>query len=408
MIRFKEFRMLAHKLQPGGCSRSICKPRALFLGMLLLTLPSHLACQARIERATAQYTSPYPKESANGLRIQQLHGELERIAARASAPGFSVGVVIGGEIAFLGGYGVMDLKSRVPVDPDSIFNVASISKTFTATALMQLAEQGKVRLDAPVTIYLPEFRMKDERFRDITVRHLLTHEAGLEHGRFNPWATPRMDDGALSDKLAELKSKKLKFAPGSAYLYSNWGFCLAGGIVARVTGMSFEASLHERILAPLKMTSSSFDFRNLNRSRLTHPHPKRFFVFGDPVSSDTYPCDRSWAPKGGLFSSAADLCQWLKVALDRGSSGTLLTQAGWEAMWDASGRRSPNMGLGWFVNRNLKGNRAVTYLGESLGYGCRMVILPEQGMGYVILYNATPEAKDPTATALQAALGELR
>jgi CubicO group peptidase (beta-lactamase class C family) len=160
-------------------------------------------------------------DPANLTAASRLDASLREVARRSKTPGFSVGLVVGDRVVYSGGFGVASLKTGAPVTSASIFNVASIAKTFTSSAMMQLVERGLVDLEAPVVKYLPDFSMKDPRYRDITINHLLSHRSGLPHGRFNPWTEPDYSDDALHQQVLQVRTMGLQSAPGEKFSYSN-------------------------------------------------------------------------------------------------------------------------------------------------------------------------------------------
>ena len=151
------------------------------------------------------------------------------------------------------GYGVKNIASGAPVDADTLFHLASISKTFVATAVMQLVEDGKVQLDAPVAAYVPEFVLADDRYRQCTVQQMLSHTAGIPDTDDYGWDRPEVDDEALARYVRSLNGEHLLSAPGERFAYSNIAYEVLGLLVARVSGQSFEEYVADNILRPLGM-----------------------------------------------------------------------------------------------------------------------------------------------------------
>lgn len=215
----------------------------------------------------------------------------------------TVAIMDGGKVVYAEGFGMADREASIPVDPHTIFNIGSISKVFTATAIMLLVDDGKVRLDEPVTTYIPEFRMADPRYRDITVRMLLDHSSGLpgttgqnDFGfRYNPGVFPQI--------LANLAQSHLKHAPGAQAPYTNDGFSLAEIVVERVSGQRFMDFLAQRVFQPLSMVDTGVGVGD--RTGRTAA------VFYDPETGRREPLETlSLLGAGGLSSTAVDLCRF--------------------------------------------------------------------------------------------------
>src|SRR5215471_14854286 len=149
--------------------------------------------------------------------------------AEKHLPGLAVGIVRHGKVAYAKGFGLMTLgQPDKPVTATTLFHMASITKPFVATAIMQLVEQGKLDLDAPVTKYLPYFRLADPRYRLITVRQLVTHTSGMPDVKDYEWSRPQYDDGALERYVRSLDKAQLLWDPGAHFAYSNMAFKVLG------------------------------------------------------------------------------------------------------------------------------------------------------------------------------------
>jgi CubicO group peptidase (beta-lactamase class C family) len=187
---------------------------------------------------------------------------LNRVFAAWSAadgPGCAVGVSRDGAVVFQNGYGLANLETETPITPSSIFHVASVSKQFTAAAVMLLAREGKLSLDDDVRRYLPELPDFGHR---ITLRHLLTHTSGLrDQWDLLAMARGRFEENRITeDDVLEIvgRQKALNFVPGTEYLYSNTGYTLAAVVVRRVSGKSLREFADERIFKPLGMGDTHF------------------------------------------------------------------------------------------------------------------------------------------------------
>src|SRR5882757_119780 len=187
--------------------------------------------------------------------------------------GLAVGVVKDGEIVYLDGFGLQSIETGAAITADSMFRVASVTKTLVATAIVQLVEEGKVRLEAPLVEYAPYFRLDDQRYTQITVGHLLNHTAGLPRSYNEPAA-----DDDQERYIRRNTDIRLSTPPGDNFSYSNFGYDLLGGVIAKVSGRGFEDYVEDRLLTPLNMHASTFrpervDKRLEARPHLSGPHP---------------------------------------------------------------------------------------------------------------------------------------
>ena len=190
-------------------------------------------------------------------------------AERQHMPGFAYGVVVDGELVYAGGFGYANIAGMVPADTKSLFRVASMSKSVTAMAILQLRDAGKLSLDEPITRYLPETRALTYLTTDapeITIRHLLTHSGGLPED--NPWGDRQLADS--DEELKELIEGGISFSnvAGLEFEYSNLGFALLGQVVQVVSGMDFREYTKTRIFEPLGMTDTVWEWEGVSPQRL--------------------------------------------------------------------------------------------------------------------------------------------
>jgi len=222
----------------------------------------------------------------------------------ASIPGLSVAITHDDSIIYLKSFGVKNLESKEPLQPINLFHVASVSKPFMATAIMQLVERGKIELDERLVTYLPYFKMADERYKAITIRQMLNHTSGFPDVEDYEWEHPQKDEGAAERYAKSLSNEKLVSAPGTEFHYSNMAFDVLAAVVAKVSGQSFEVFVKKNILLPLEMKESSFYQPETNVSLRTTPHTGK-----PPRVSKIYPYNRSHAPSSTLNSSVAEMSQ---------------------------------------------------------------------------------------------------
>jgi CubicO group peptidase (beta-lactamase class C family) len=247
-----------------------------------------------------------------------LSDRIARIAADQRVPGVAVGIVRGQQLAWHAGFGFADLATGRAVDQHTLFRIASITKTFTAAAIMQLQERKRLGLDEALGRYLPEFRAVRNRFGPIdqvTIRRLLTHRSGLVgEPPTGHWSTGKSDTTA--EILATLPRIQIAIEPDSAFKYSNLAFALLGEVVARVSERPYPDYVRDELLRPLEMDGSGFDLDADRRARMAtgyRPHPHEDLP-GDavPLESGALATDGGLSA-GGLRSSVADLAKWIAL-----------------------------------------------------------------------------------------------
>ena len=234
--------------------------------------------------------------------------------AGARLPGLAAVVVPGSGLGFTGAYGFADREAGRPMTPETPVAMGSTGKGMTALAVLQLAEQGLVDLDAPVVRYLPDFTMADPRAPEITLRQLLSMSAGLPASNAFEGA---QDAGALERRVAALATVRLSRAPGAGFEYANDGFNVAGLVVQRVSGLLFERYMAERVFAPLGMRRTTYDPARGAALGLAQGYGHHR---GAPVPLPT-PLTRGYNPAGMVLASAADVGRYLLALLNGGALG---------------------------------------------------------------------------------------
>jgi CubicO group peptidase (beta-lactamase class C family) len=324
---------------------------------------------------------------------------VERFMEAWEVPGLAVGVVQDGEVIYQRGFGVRSLDSGEPVTTRSLFHLASVSKPFVATAIMQLVEQGGIDLDAPVQEYLPDFQVADSRAKQMTVRHFLSHSSGMPDVQDYHWDEPESDEGALQRFVQSLGDQQLLFAPGSASRYSNMAYEVLGHLIATVSEQSFEEYVEWEILEPLGMEDSTFLLAEAAQDLRTDAH-----VVGlVPEVSPVYPYHRAHAPSSTLHSHVEDLCRWMLANLHGGEweGRAFLTESSLQEMWRRQSAGTMSVGLSWFLDRQL-GERLIEHSGGDVGFRTHLTLIPERKSGVVVLCNSS--AAGPTVSTLRAAV----
>ena len=336
----------------------------------------------------------------------QLDSVLLEIMSRWGIPGMGIGIVQDGEIVYARGFGVQSLATGVPVNVDSIFGVASISKCFVASAIMQLVEQGEIQLDLPLVEYLPDFHMNDERYRQITIRQMLSHTSGMpdmDEAEYDQLVYhSEYDDSALARYVHALASRKMIAAPEERFAYSNIAYNVLSYLIARISGKSFEEYMKEHILLPSGMPDSTFFFPEIPPDRLAVPHLRTPTMIVNPI----YPYHRADAAASFLHSTVIDMCHWAITCLDGGifNGRRILSQASFDLMWlPVIERGYPPLyehnGLCWVLG-HFDGIKTVSHGGGAFGWTDFLVMLPEKKCGAIILCNEESSARSRTIGAV--------
>lgn len=338
--------------------------------------------------------------------IQKLDTVLEEIIACWGIPGMGIGIVDGNEIVYKRGFGVQNLETKEPVTPDSIFCVASISKCFVATAIMQLAEKGIFQLDDPIVQHLPYFTLNDERCRQITIRQMLSHTSGMpdmDEGQYDDLVSHlEYDEGAAERYVRGLSSRKMISTPGECFWYSNIAYNVLGDLISKVSGEIFEDYMKARILRPSGMPDSTFFFPEVQPGRLAVPHLRIPEMVPNPV----YPYHRADAPASFLHSSVVEMCHWCITCLNNGifSGKPILSTSGFEQMWTPVAPRGyppfyESSGLGWTLG-HFDGVKTVSHGGMGFGWTDFLILLPEKNRAAIILCNEESSARSQTLQAV--------
>jgi len=301
-------------------------------------------------------------------------------------PGVAVGVVRRNSVAYAKGFGVLNADTGGEVTEHTLFHMASVAKPFVATAIMQLVEQGKIDLDERVKTYLPYFTLADERYREITIRQMLSHSSGMPDVQDYGWDHPEYDEGALERYARSLTDQSLLFDPGQNFRYSNMAFNVLGDVICKVSGQPFSDYVKAHILNPLGMRNSTFLFE-MPPELVASPHIQGL----TPVVSPIYPYHRAHGPSSTLHSNVLETCNWAMANLNRGEYGgsRILQSGSYDVLWKPHTRvnETASAGLSWLI-REHKGHRAVVHAGGDLGFGSMLILLPELSIAVVMMKNA--------------------
>ena len=328
-------------------------------------------------------------------------GDFDGYVAKAvkdwNVPGLAIAVVKDDSVVFAKGYGVRTIGSHDRVDTHTLFANASTTKAFTALAIEMLADSGKVRLDAPVTTYLPAFQLYDPyATREATVRDLLTHRTGLPEADFLWYGTAN----DLAEVVRRLRYVKPETSFRSHFTYENDAYAAAGLIVQQVTGESWERFYQRRIFDPLGMHETYTNTRAASaQSNIAAPH----FMVNDTVRAIPRLAIDNIGPAGAMFSSVSDMAKWMRFLLDSGRvNGTRLVDSahfnelfrsqmpvGSDGFYPTAQLTHPHFtayGLGWFLE-DYRGEYVVFHTGSIDGYVAIVGLIPDRKLGVVVFAN---------------------
>ena len=326
----------------------------------------------------------------------EMRARVDRILNRRPAVGLAVGVVRNGSLDFFHGHGVADIASNTPITEDTVFRVASITKTFTAIAVMQLWEQGLVDLDAPAADYLRAYRLIPAKlsFRPATLRHLMTHTAGVGEvahpsGVFQP---PEFGEsvklGRPVPSLAEYYRRGLRIVaePGTRFIYNNHGPATVGQIVEDVSGQPLDRYLRENVFDPLGMANTDLVRSERVQSRLATGYTLR--SSGPKAVTDF---EMITAGAGGAYSTPADMARYVAGLLGGGANqhGSVLKPDTLATMFEPQYQpdpRIPGIGLAFF-RVNAGGHRVVEHQGILSGFTSQIFVAPDDGVGVLAFTN---------------------
>ena len=325
------------------------------------------------------------------MDTQSLQAELTAKALEHNVPGVAVGVFVDG-VEHYAFHGVTSVENPLEVTAETLFQFGSTGKTFTATAMMRLVEQGLVSLDDPVRLHVPELKLQDESVAaEVTIRQLFNHTAGWD-GDFHQ--DTGLGDDALT-KYVELMAGLRQVTPlGASVSYNNASLSLAGRVIEKVTGKTFEQAIRDLLLDPLELDMTFF---------FTDEIMTRRFVVGHAYKDDTQTIARPWglprngAPAGGLSANARDQIKWAKFHLGDGTTadGTrLLTRESLDLMKTPTVECAGNalgdaIGISWLLAQ-VDGVTVVKHGGTMIGQYSDFMTIPEKNFAVISMSNSGP------------------
>ena len=368
----------------------ISRRTALKTGLGLM-LAAHGASHPDLGKASVRTVSP-----ANAL-FDELDARIASGMAKYSVPGVAIGVLYQGE-EYVRGYGVTNVDEPAPVDGNTLFRIASTTKTFTGTVAMRLVEQGLLDLDAPVRDYLPAFRVADETASaQVTLRLCLNHSAGWigddeqDFGR---------GEAALAEYVASMRVLPQLTPPGTQFGYNNAALDVVGRVIEVVTGQSYEAAVRELLLDPLGLDRTRFFTDELAGYPIAGSHS----VVGDHAvfAPELWPLPRNGNPDGGLISSAQEQLRFAQFHMGNGriADGTsLLSPASLRAMRSNPGpggtlvAEIDGAGVSFFLRRTAEGVPIVQHGGSWAGQYSGFFFVPARDFAMTMLTNSEGGAR---------------
>src|SRR5471030_1342843 len=403
-----------------------------------------LSCATAGQAPPAASKSPPPlryDDPSRAVKIaaaaKALEPALLATLEKTRAPGAALGLVVDGQLVWFKGIGVREVASQAPVDEDTVFRIASMSKAFVSASTLRLRDQGKLTLDDPAEKYLPELRGLHYPTADsqrITVRHLLSHSAGLPEDNASADLRMPMSDAEFDDLLSHGLS--FSAAPGTQYEYANLGFALAGRLVSRVSGERVQDYVAHQLLTPLGMTASGWNGVAIAQSHQAHGYGRKNSAMpakglskykdDDEPHEEPMLADGAWAAIGGLWTSPRDYAKWVAFQLsawpprdgpDKGpvrrsslrETQSLQRFSGLSVARDPQGElraSAGGYGLGWGVSATCRFEQVIAHSGGLPGYGSRVVLLPDRGVGAFSMTNLTYTSGGKAVTDLLEALDQ--
>jgi D-alanyl-D-alanine carboxypeptidase len=341
---------------------------------------------------------------AKERRTMRVEKSLEPWRARAVAstvsysprePGGAVLVLKDGELVLRAGYGMANLELAVEIEPDTVFEIGSMTKQFTASCVLLLAERGRLRLSDEIGHYLPDYPAQGHK---ITLQHLLTHTSGLpNYTDLAEWEARESEDLEPDEVMAFFKDKPLEFAPGERWLYSSSGYILLGHVIERVSGRSYERFVTDEIFTALGMTSTRVGSMHDVIGRRASGYQKD----GHRYVNARYASLTQAYSSASLVSTVDDLGRW-----DRALDGeVLLKRASLDRMFTParlSSGRSTRYACGWWIAQ-LGGRQVIAHGGGTNGFASVLLRIPQEHLVVVILSNNPAHDPSPCLMAVRIA-----
>jgi CubicO group peptidase (beta-lactamase class C family)/D-alanyl-D-alanine dipeptidase len=349
---------------------------ALLTALCLVVLPlgSKQKAAKRVTRSETDYAPA----------VKMLEAFITREMTEKDLPAVSIALVDDQKIVWSKGFGFADPDAKIPASAETVYRVGSISKLFTDIAIMQLAEQGKLDIDAPVTKYLPDLHPKNSFEKEITLRQLMSHRSGLVReppvgNYFDP------DEPTLAETIASLNDTRLIYQPETRTKYSNAGIAVAGYVLEKTQGEPFAEYLKKSVLDPLAMEQSSFE-----PSPEINEHLAKAYMWtmdGRVFPAPTFQLGIS--PAGSMYTTVEDLGRFMSAVFAEGNGvrGKMLSPESLEKMWTPQYARpgqKTGFGLGFGISE-MNGHRKIGHGGAIYGFASQLSMLPDDKLGVIVV-----------------------
>ena len=331
-----------------------------------------LICWLCIVQVQGQVVSPTSSE------LNDLESFIEERIVTDKIPGLSIGIALKGELIYTKAFGYSDLEHQVPVNLNTVFEIGSVSKQFTATAIMLLVKQGKLKLDDPIQKYIPNL---PGEWYGITVHHLLTHISGIPDYEAIEGYYNYRNRYTPEEIIQSAHSLPVDFKPGEGFFYSNTGYFLLSLIIEKTSGLSFEEFLHEGIFDPLDMTESGVT----DPIKIIPNRAEGYYIsIGELKNTDASNLS-STLGAGGIISSMTDLVKW-ENALNQNK---ILDKEAQDKMWKRgklNNGEETSYGYAWSLGE-YKGLKRQSHSGQMHGFVTHVIRLPDYDYVLILLTN---------------------
>ena len=333
------------------------------------------------------------------IKNRKLDKVIQNSIETFDVPGISVGIIKDGEIVYAEGHGVRSLKNNQPMTKETLVGIASNSKGFTCFSLAMLVDEGKIDWDDKVRKYIPEFQMPDAFVtEEFTIRDLVTHRSGLGLGAGDLMFFPEGSDFTVDDVIANMSKQDKKSAYRSSFKYNNNMFIIAGEVIRRVSGLTWEVFVEQRIMRPVGMKDSKASYKRLtDKSNIIDAHTRT----EGKVIQIPHDWNELANPAGGIMSNVSDMLTWAEFLMNDAvtkDGERLLSKEQMYNLWQLQNPlpvRKDNdynthfsgYSLGWFVSDVKGGYKQVTHTGGLLGTVTQFTMIPELELGIVVLTN---------------------
>jgi D-alanyl-D-alanine carboxypeptidase len=312
------------------------------------------------------------QQSETAVRLDRAFAAIDRALAASTNPGMVIGITDRNQTLKIGAYGYADMKAKKPVTPDTLFEIGSVTKSFTAISLMQLFDEGRFEPQAPLSKYLPWFQIKS-KFRAITGHDILTHTAGLQNYR--------PDLASVPFAAWSLRDFEPSYAPGEHYWYSNLGFQILGYVLERIDGAPYDAIVHRRVLDRVGMRATHGAIDDALRAKLPVSY-RRWPYSGDYVEE---PWFEYLAADGSIASTAGDMAAYARLILNRGVApgGRVLSEKAFGMLT----KPALNQYAYGLIVRQVDGDTIVSHGGGIAGFTTLFEVHMNDGFGVIAMGN---------------------